>query len=246
MCFFLLPIFVLFCWKTCICTKKRISSRKNCTIKCQLVHIILYTIIILFLVAFFLLLESLLRWHFYRLPDFILPASFSILSPRIIFTSVINKSALWTFFHGLCYWCCCCRCYMMMPILLLDARKKCHEGVFFFVLFVALCATASAAVPVSPRTWENRWDWNPFGNRTFQIYLNTYKDKIAWILRQWYYFGTDYYYIHFSCVCLCDDAHKSALRQWKFTVLQSERPIQMPIHVHIPIGTYHKMPINDH
>lgn len=95
--------------------KTNFIERKNLTIKCQLVHSFAIQLLFFFLLHF---CSSSLPF----LPStgfFVcsLPASFSILSPRIIFTSVINKSALWTFF---CELCCC----MTMPMLLLDARKE--------------------------------------------------------------------------------------------------------------------------
>lgn len=214
-------------------------------------HYILYAIIIILFLWLHFLRAVCMSSSLPFLPStgFYLPASFSILSPRIIFTSVINKSALWTF--------------LRIVLLLLqhdDANtycwmraQKCHEGVLFFVLAVDLCAAASAAaaavaVPVSPGTWENWWDWNPFGNRTLQKYLNTYNDDCldsAAIKLLWHWLLLHPFHCVFVSLSVCDDAHKSALRQWKFTVLKSERHKCQCTHIHeIPIGKYHTIPIN--
>lgn len=147
---------------------------------------------------FFLYLNlSFVAIFFYLLPDFFL-ASFSILSPRIIFTSVINKSELWTFFTD------CAAAWWCQSYCLLDASTVMSWRCALFCV-VALC-NGFCCCYASFTGNMGKLMRLKFIRKSYVIllYLNTYKDDcldFAVITLLWHWL---LHYTHFIlCVCVC-------------------------------------------
>lgn len=206
LCFFSLSIFVLFCWKTCICKnefhRKKLHNQMPTRIYSDNYYYSFSCCI------FFLYLNlSFVAIFFYLLPDFFL-ASFSILSPRIIFTSVINKSELWTFFTD------CAAAWWCQSYCLLDASTEMSWRCALFSV-VALC-NGFCCCYVSFTGNMGKLMRMKFIRKSYVIllYLNTYKDDcldFAAITLLWHWLLHYTHFILCVCVCVSDDAHKSAL-----------------------------------